>query len=73
MYALIYGNDDGTAFCPLSENELEEFLESPKDYAGIEEFLTHIPSDEPAYWGDKGLLIKFEIVVPKEKTKAWTI
>ena len=74
MYAIIHGqNEDGREVILLENDEqLREFLDDPRAYCGVTEFKTEIT--EPSEMDDsQAMLIKFELLIPKEKTKAWKL
>ena len=65
MYFLISNSDGDTHVEPLSEKEL---LKRLNDENGID-FLSELPKEmDTNYWGEGVLIIKGEVVVPKEET-----
>lgn len=74
MYAIIHVSDeDGHEVCLLKDaDELQEFLENPESYCGVTEFRKEI-IDPRNMSNGQAMLIKFELLVPKEKTKAWKL
>lgn len=76
-YAYIHPDEDGNCFRILDQNDLQEFLEDPEGYSGITKFLSQAgleKDSDPMGWPEGyGVLIKYEVVVPVEKTKSWRI
>jgi len=61
--------------CDVSELTKEEFLEKVRDEQYHDGFMDDVGEGNPAYWGDKVLVIKGEIVTPQPKTivKDWEV
>jgi len=67
MYYFIYCDDDGEV--AVSEYNRENLLQAlvDQDYGEIEFLKGMSLGNYPQYWGNKVLIIKGEIVVPKPK------
>lgn len=72
-YAIIHPDEDGGTLYVI-EN-LNEFLKDPRGECGVERFLgIEALKSDPNYWDEgDGVLIEFEVIVPKEKTKEWSV
>ena len=61
----------------LADSVIDDFLGDPDEYDGIERFLGEEHLSEAAMksgWQySDAMLLKVEVVVPKEKTKAWKL
>ena len=65
-YILIQANEDGEPITWLSRDEVNDMLKNPEDY-GVKRFIKSAVQDDPNYWkeGDS-MLLKVEILMPKE-------
>ena len=75
-YFIIRSNADGEVSVNIMDKEdlLEAINPDCDGYSEIEEVLTEENLDDnndPNYWGDKTLIIKGEIVIPKEQKRRW--
>lgn len=67
-YFVISNTDGDTYVQEVSKQELEDNLN--EDYYGEDvEFLSKTPHDDTNYWGEKYLIIKGTVIVPKAKEK----
>lgn len=65
MYIVVSNSDGDLRF---EQVEKEELLERVADnYYGTKEFVMNLKESDPNYWGDKIMIIKGEVVVPKPK------
>ena len=65
-YFLIHCSEDGdVSVTPYEKDDLLRAIKN-KDYGPIE-FMENINYGDPQYWGNKSLIIKGEIVIPKPK------
>lgn len=71
-YYVIHQSDQD---CYITEHTKESLLKDIKDAEGHMRFAQDVKKSNPAYWNDKYLIIKGEIVVPKPKqvVKEWDI
>ena len=76
-YAYIHPDEDGNTLTFVEEDELDELLDNPREFAGIETFVGEEKLEEeadPQNWDEgEAMLVKIEVIKPKEKTKAWVI
>lgn len=73
QYAIIKSDEDGNCFQLV--DDIEDFLKDPRGNNGVERFLgIETLKSSPNYW-DEGdaVLVAFEVVIPKEKTKEWSV
>ena len=66
MYFTIHCSEDGDV--RVHQDSKEELLQKiTEHYYGDSEFFSSLQGTDPQEWGDKLLIIKGEIVVPKPK------
>ena len=71
-YAIIKPSYDG-GFDIIEIKDIDEFLDDPKDIAGVSKFKGELKRYCGDYDEEEATLITYEVVIPKEKTKAWSI
>ena len=65
-YFVICNSDGDTTVDCLTKEELLERLDPEDSYYGNGGYLKEISDTDTNYWGEKVLIIKGEVVVPKE-------
>ena len=65
-YLLLKPSEDGRPLKFLSPRELQELLDDPRSYCGIDDFVdVGQLHPDPNYWTDGlGVLLKYEVVIP---------
>ena len=74
-YGLIKADEDGNTFRVLNDGDLEDLLSDAQGNYGVRDFvgIEDIPEYGVQYLGEDAILIKFEVLRPKEVTKAWSL
>jgi len=75
-YAYIQAGEDGEIFNIIDSNELEALLKNPREDYGITQFVGIEDIPKAGIWCmgvDKAIIIKFEVLIPKEVTKEYIL
>ncbi len=71
-YVLIHQSEgEGISVTFLDDDNLEQLLDNPRDCASVDRFADKVPAWTDDLEDGQALLLKFELLVPKEKTKAF--
>ncbi len=77
-YAYLQPDEDGQPFCLI--NNIEEFIAEASESYGIEEFYDESKVGDikdiqyGSHWDEHAaMIIRFEVIVPRPKTVAWSI